>query len=490
MLFQQKQPIVVSGKANPGAEVIVNLFNEQTMQSLRSGHAKSKSDGKWNVSLSPLSASYTNYCIKVTSAGDCYWIHDVLIGELWLSGGQSNMDLPLRYILGGGTLMTSATNDALRIFYQPIIDGSWYQGVPEAPLDDIAGAEWMKANCERNVENCSGIAYSFALNLFKSLNGDGQQVPVGIINTAVGATSIDCWMSHQAAEADPEIRSKLPQHWNQGEWSESQYHEPWNQATALFNLKIAPLTSHAVRGFIWCQGESDAGLGEPGAQFYQRALAALIGDWRNQWGKRNQPFILSQLAAYDDNGHLPPEQRPSWAFLREAQYEVTKRIPNTAAIPIHDVPLTWNTGDSNYKAPIHPLDKLPVGERMALAARAIAYGEKVDFQGPVFERMEMSGDRIVVHFRNAAGLKFLTGSGLHGFAVCGADRKFMNATAQIVGDTVEVSNPRIKSPVALTYGFSSMNHCANLFNGAGLPAVPFRTDRIKSEFVDCCDGDD
>jgi sialate O-acetylesterase len=282
----------------------------------------------------------------------------------------------------------------------------------------------------------------------------------------------------------------LPEHWNQGEWSESQYHEPWNQATALFNLKIAPLTTHAVRGFIWCQGESDAGFGKAGAEFYQKALTVLIGDWRKQWGNSKQSFILSQLAAYDDDGHMPAEQRSSWAFLREAQSDVGARISNTAAIPIHDVPVTWNTGDFGFKAPIHPLDKVHVGERMALAARAITYGERVDFQGPVFERMEMSGDRIVVHFRNATGLKYLTGSGLLGFAVCGADRKFMNATAQIVGDTVEVSNSRIKSPVALTYGFTSMNHCANLFNGAGLPAVPFRTDRIKSVFVDCCDCDD
>ena len=183
---------------------------------------------------------------------------------------------------------------------------------------------------------------------------------------------------------------------------------------------------------------------------------------------------------------MPGDKLESWAYPREAQFEVAQSVPETAAIPIHDVPLTWDYGDFGYKHFVHPLDKQPVGERMALAALGLGYGESVEYLGPIFDRMTIVGAKAILHFRNARGLKSDGDGPLLGFAICGEDRRFAEGEARIVGETVIVTSPSITNPVAVTYGFTSMNHCANLFNGHGLPAYPFRTDKVKSNFLRGC----
>jgi len=483
ILFQQDEPVVLWGKAAPNSEVTAEITGENTSERIETARAIADSNGRWRISLKPLKASFKKYSIKISGDGDTRFIHDALVGELWLSGGQSNMDVPLRYIIGGRELMAAAWCDGIRIFYQKVADESWWKSVPETPVDDTVNGRWLPAY-GTNVAECSGVAYTFASALYDALNKDGKEVPVGIINTAVGATGVADWMSRTAIESDSELKSKLPAKWNVGDWK--QYYQPWGQATALFNLKIAPLTSHAVRGFIWYQGENDAGFGKRGAEFYKKALTALIADWRYQWGGKARPFILTQLHAWDDGGKMPVEQLETYAYMREAQFDVAQAVPETAAVAIHDVQLTWNTGDFGYKCNCHPLDKRPVGERMALAARALAYGESVEYGGPVFDRMEILGEKAVLHFHHSQGLKVGGNGRLLGFAICGEDRRFAEAEAHIVGETVEVANSQVRNPVAVTYGFTSMNHCANLFNGNDLPAYPFRTDKVNSAYLKGC----
>lgn len=484
ILFQQNEPIVLWGKADAGSKINIMMIDEESQKVVRETHAAADATGHWKAELKSLKASFRTYGIKITTELEDRLIHDVIVGELWLTGGQSNMDLPLRYIIGGREMIAAAKDDAIRVFYQRGMDQSWWKRVPREPVDDALDGRWLPAN-GTNVAECSGVAYTFALALHDALNKGGKQVPIGVMNTAVGATAIGSWISRPTMERDAELKSKLPTHWDVGEWKE--YYQPWSQATALFNLKIAPLTNHAVRGFLWYQGESDAWFGETGAAFYKKTQTALIEDWRNHWGGKSRPFILSQLHAYDDGGKMPTEKLETWAYFREAQFEVTQSVPKTAAIAIHDVPLTWDYGDFAYKGFVHPLDKRPVGERMALAARVIAYAEPVEYRGPMFDRLEIAGTNAVVHFKDAKGLKLNGGGPLLGFGLCGPDRRFAEADARIAGETVLVRNPAITNPVAVTYGFSSMNHCANLFNGQGLPAYPFRSDKVKSSFVKGCE---
>jgi len=478
ILFQQEEPIVVWGKAQPDAKISAELADENSGAAIDNGSAVADADGRWKISLKPLKASFKKYTVKITSDGDMRLIHDALVGELWLSGGQSNMAFPVRRMLGGEEIMAGASQDDIRIFYQQIVDPAWRKGIPQAtPVDDTVNGRWLPATSGTNVADCSGVAYSFAQALYDDLNKDGRQVPVGVINTAVGSTGVETWMSRAAMEGDPQLTARMPTNWNAGKW---------DQATTLFNLKIAPLTRHAVRGFIWYQGENNASGGEVGAVFYKRALTALIADWRQQWGGQRRPFILSQLAALDDEGKMPLYKLDSLAMLREAQLEVAQTVPQTAAIPIHDLPKTWNIGNFGWEAPVHPLDKKPVGERMALAARALAYGEAVQYMGPVFDQLEIKGDKAIINFQHARGLNAGGGGRLLGFAICGSDRHFVEAEACIVGEAVEVTNVKIKDPVAVTYAFTAMNHSANLFNGLGLPAYPFRTDKVKSDFLKGC----
>jgi sialate O-acetylesterase len=483
ILFQQNEPIVLWGKADPGSKINVLMVEVESQKIVREAHVAADANGCWKAELKSLKASFRTYGVKITTENEGRLIHDVIIGELWLTGGQSNMDLPLRYIIGGCEMIADAKCDTIRIFYQRGMDQSWWKSVPDEPVEDALDGRWVLAN-GTNVAECSGVAYTFALALHEALNKKGREIPIGVMNTAVGATAISSWMSRAAMESEPELKSKLPVHWNVGEWKE--YYQPWSQATALFNLKIAPLTNHAVRGFLWYQGESDAWSGEAGAAYYKKAQAALIADWRTHWGGKPRSFILSQLHAYDDGGKMPAEKLETWAYFREAQFEIAQSVPKTATIAIHDVPLTWDYGDFAYKGFVHPLDKKPVGERIALAARTLAYRESAAYRPPMFERLEAVGTNAVVQFKNAKGLKVEGNGVLRGFAICGADRRFVEAEARIVGDTVLVTSPVVTNPVAVTYGFTSMNHCANLFNGENLPALPFRSDTVKSSYLKGC----
>ena len=492
ILFQQQEPIVIWGKATPGAEITVKLNFEESGAVVCQGRSITTADGQWRIRLNPLQASFQKYMVTITGDADTRVIHDVLVGELWLTGGQSNMQLPVRVILGGDKLINGASCDNIRIFTQSYLDDAWIRSVSEKPLADTSNGQWLPANSGAKVSECSGVAYTFALALYDSLNRNGRQVPVGVMTTAVGATEIASWISRPAAQIVPELRAKLPQVLN--DFPDYPTNQAFHQASGLFNCKIAPLAPHAVRGFLWYQGESDAlsmGAGETGAEYYRQAFTTLIQDWRKLWGGQPRPFIFSQLASYHDFSTNNVDHL-YWAYLREAQLEVARAVPQTAAVAIHDVADTWNMlgikeGAVPGFGPIHPLDKRPVGERMALAARALAYHESVEYQGPEFKRMEVKGDKVLIHFRHATGLK-VNGDSLLGFGICGPDRRFVEGQARIVGRTVAVTSLEVKRPVAVTYAFADLNHCANLFNGNNMPAFAFRTDKIKSAYLKSCPG--
>lgn len=237
--------------------------------------------------------------------------------------------------------------------------------------------------------------------------------------------------------------------------------EDQNTSTALYNAMIHPWLPYGIKGAIWYQGESNAGRSFQ----YRQLLATMIGDWRNRWGVGDFPFLIVQLANYMQRNVAPVED--GWAELREAQNIAAKKAGKAAVAVIIDA------GDAND---IHPKDKQTVGHRLGLAAMQIAYGKKGDFLSPLYHSMQVSGNRIRARFDNAAkGLLGRNGD-LRGFAIAGSDRKFVWARAQVVGrDTVEVWSPSVATPVAVRYAWSA-NPLCNLYNSAGLPASPFRTD--------------
>jgi len=236
--------------------------------------------------------------------------------------------------------------------------------------------------------------------------------------------------------------------------------ENQNSPSVLYNGMIVPLQPYAIRGVIWYQGESNAGR----AVEYQTLFPAMIRNWRQDWSEGDFPFLFVQLAPFMKIEASPQES--AWAELREAQRLTTLTVPQTAMAVITDV------GEEND---IHPRKKEPVGARLARAARALAYREPIEYSGPTYQSMRVEGDRIVLQFQHTEGGLTARGGALKGFTIAGEDRKFVNARAEIRSDTVVVSSPEVSHPVAVRYGWANYP-VVNLWNGAGLPASPFRTD--------------
>jgi sialate O-acetylesterase len=336
----------------------------------------------------------------------------------------------------------------------------------------------------------SGVGYFFARDLQAAL-----KVPVGLIDAAYGGTPAEAWMSPEAVQSRPEFQPILDEYAQQVQDSPramAQYHAEvaawdkaaaeakqagkpapasprpqlpmgpfnWRRPSGLYRGMISPLVPYAMRGVIWYQGERNT----PRAKQYRTLFPTLISDWRKLWQQGDFPFLFVQLAPFGAPSQVPRESL--WAELREAQLLTSLSVPHTAMAVITDV------GDEKD---IHPKRKQAVGARLALAARAIAYGEPVAFRGPTYDRMEVRGDRVVLSFSHVGSGLVCRGDKLEGFAICGADGKYVNADAEIVGDHVEVHSPKVPAPIAVRFGWAEYP-VVNLWNKDGLPASPFRTD--------------
>jgi len=276
-------------------------------------------------------------------------------------------------------------------------------------------------------------------------------VPVGLISSNYGGTVAEAWTSRESLHANPAFQSFLA---NPVDPANA------NSPTGLYNAMIHPLLPASIRGAIWYQGESNAGR----AYEYRTLFPAMIEDWRQAFKQPEMPFFFVQLAPWRAIVAEPGES--DWAELREAQLLTSINVPHTGQAVITDL------GDV---ADIHPPQKGPVGERLARAARALVYGEDVEYSGPLYDKLTVSGEKAILSFTHLGGGLMARDGALKGFTVCGADRKFYNAEAHIDGDTVIVSSPQVAEPVAVRYGWANYP-VVNLFNQAELPASPFRTD--------------
>jgi sialate O-acetylesterase len=464
-ILQQAMPVPVWGTARDGEKVTVRFQNQEV-----STVAK---DGRWSVKLKPLKAGGP---FMLTIIGDnTITLTNVLVGEVWLCSGQSNMGFKLNRAENAAEAIGKAADPELRLFTVP-------RGAEDSPQTDLKGS-WNESS-PASASNFSAVAYFFGRDLRRTLN-----VPVGLIDSSVGGTPAEAWTSRGALESDPELKEILEQHAEsvknfdavkaqaqyekqvakrkealkrakaKGEAQPAVVPRPANPAqgtkrpSCLYNAMIAPLQPFAIRGAIWYQGEANSGR----AQQYQKLFPAMIRDWRSAWKQGDFPFLFVQIA---------PHERMS-AEIREAQLLTSEKVPKTAMAVTVDV---GNATD------IHPTKKEPVGARLALAARALAYGEKVEYSGPVFESMKVNGERAVLKFKHVGGGLVAKGGELRGFVVAGPDGNFQPAKAVIERDKIIVSSPSVSKPAALRYGWESVPD-VNLFNEAGLPASPFRTDR-------------
>ncbi len=466
MVLQRDMPVHLWGWAEPGEKVTVSLRDAS-----RSDTADEL--GKWSVFLPPQQAGGP---YKLTVAGsNTIVLDDVLIGDVWFASGQSNMEMPLSGWPGAplknsAEEIADATHDNLRLLHIPQKSSSF-------PLRD-ADASWTPCTPE-TARSFSAAAYFFGRDI-----AGREHVPVGLVESSWGGTVIEAWMSLDAISADASL---MPLFTNRAHMMDSQADvkeilaaekredeeaqkagepapihtwrpDPASWAPAgLFNGMVAPLTPMTIRGVIWYQGESNSRLGF--APLYVREFPAMITDWRRQWHEGDFPFLFVQIANFTSNN------TENWATIREAQRR-TLRLVNTA------MTVTLDIGNPDN---VHPTDKQSVGARLALGARALSYGEKVEYSGPLFRCATTDGDAMRVWFDHIAGGLEAKGGALEGFEVAGVDHHFVKAEARIDGGNVVASSPEVAHPKYVRFGWANAP-VVNLFNSAGLPASPFTSE--------------
>ena len=457
-VLQRDRPIVVWGWAVPGANVNVTFGD-------RRSSAMVAADGTWRATLPPMPASARPEDISVASGEARVLIHDVVVGEVWLAAGQSNMHFRMAKIADAATEIPAEPIPAVRML---MVDESFSQ----QPQTDLAG-RWQVATPE-TIPGFSAVAFCFARDLQRALG-----VPVGVVVSAVGGTRIETWMDRRDLADDATDRRML------AEWSSvppdefariAERYRAYQRARdaasaagnpapkrptrrchdcpgALHDGMIAPLIPWVFRGAVWYQGEANSDA--PGR--YHRLMPALVARWRSWWGA-DLPLLFVQL---------PPYRGTSPEF-RAAQAEIARTIPHSAMI------VTTDVGEADD---IHPARKQPVGARLALAAEGLAYGRPVVWQGPRFSSLRVDGDRVLVTFTHVdGGIKTRDGQRLCGFSLAGADGRFVESASEIVGDQVVVyGGKQVQRPLAVRYAWAAVPS-ANLINGAGLPAAPFSSE--------------
>ncbi len=426
-VLQRGQDVPVWGTAKDGEKVTVE-FAGQTATTTAQG-------GKWRVELKPLEAGGP-FSMKI-SGENTITVNNLLVGEVWLASGQSNMEWKFDNSASPEVERAKADYPQIRMITVTKVTSL-------EPVNEINGS-WQECSPE-SVGKFSAVGYYFARDLHAKLG-----VPVGVISTSWGGTPAQAWTSAEGFEGHPELKGYAAQ-------LKSARKKPPEKGPgphfpgSLYNAMIAPVVPYAMKGVIWYQGESNAGKSKE----YQTLFPAMIADWRAKWKLGEFPFLYVQIAPFKGQ---PPE-------IREAQLLTLGKSGNTAMV------VTTDYGNAND---IHPKQKEPVGHRLSLAARALAYGEKIGYSGPLFDSMKAAGGKVEISFRHVGGGLVAKDGALKGFTIAGADGKFVPAKAAIQGDKVVVSAGGVADPKAVRYGWENVPD-VNLFNQEGLPASPFRTD--------------
>jgi sialate O-acetylesterase len=486
MVVQAETAVPIWGWAEPAEEVKVSLAGEAKTTT-------AGADGKWLVRLGPLRASAEAKTLAVAGKNKLT-VSDVLVGEVWLCSGQSNMEMQLRGLHGevdrADEEIAAANYPQIRMFvHRQIYDIYKLPAPPAEPLTDRAGA-WLVCSPD-TAASFTAIGYFFARELHRQLD-----LPIGIINAAVGGTPIEAWTSLPAQQAEPALEPVLAD-WQQRlsqfdpdraqhdfELAKQQWlkqrallrtkgEEPPKAPArfknlrvmapgALFNGVIAPLVPYSVRGVLWYQGERNAA--GPLTHFYGVQLRTLVEEWRARWGQQLY-FAWVQLPRIQKEQRAPSEPNGWGVAVREA-------MRKSLSLPRTGMAITIDYGGVTDG---HPTNKADFAARLTLLALHDVYGKPIPlWSGPLFREAKRDGDKMVLTFDHATGLKSSAGE-LRAFAIAGADRRFVWANAKIVVDKVVVWSDDVSEPHAVRYGWAA-NPACNLVNAAGLPASPFRTD--------------
>ncbi len=478
MVLQADAEIPVWGRAKRGAKVTVT-FGDETQSAL------ANDQGAWHVRLKSRAANATPARMLIQSGGERIQFSDILIGEVWICAGQSNMEWTLDQSTNGKEELSAADHRDLRLLHLAGGASGSYTARHLARLtpERFCEGEWKVASAE-SAREFSAVGWYFGRHLQREL-----KVPVGLICPAVGGTPAEAWIPREVLEADPKLNKLVAGNWldngRLGEFCRTRGQQNLLQAIQageaipgddlgpnhsfkpgfMWSAGIEPLVPSAMRGVIWYQGESNA---ETPARVRQHRLLfpLLISQWRKQWRQGDFPFLFVQLPALN---------RPAWPSFRDGQRQVLKQLENVG------MAVTIDTG---HPTNVHPPLKKPIGERLANWALGMTYGltTHANYKGPLIDVAEREGGSMVVSFRHAGeGLNSCDGQPLRHFEVRGDDGVFHPASAKIIGkSTIAVSSPQVDKPTHVRYAWLSFpNPAVNLVNAAGVPASPFTTERAE-----------
>ncbi|MBS1601599.1 MAG: sialate O-acetylesterase [Bacteroidetes bacterium] len=434
MVLQQKSDVELWGWARKGAKVTVVTSWNNKVYGIVAG-----SDGGWRVMVGtpvaggPYTISFDDGKRKV--------LRDILIGEVWICSGQSNMEMPVKGfanqpVLHSTGLLMDSRNPQIRLFRLE-------RAMTREPQTNCKATSWEEAG-PVSVGNFSAVGYQYAKLLQEKL-----KVPVGMIMTTWGGTVVEAWMDRHALEAFPDIKVLAD-----GDTTKINKNEP----AVLFNAMVNPLVGYGIRGVIWYQGEQN----RPNPQVYDRLLAGMVKEWRDLWKRGDWPFYYVQIAPFVYNDRLGPA-----APLREAQQRAWAMIPHSGMVV---------SMDAGEERTIHPANKTVISERLACWALADTYGwVGLPYESPVYKSMKVTGDTVTVAFDHSPNGLTSWGKPMEDFEVAGGDKKFYPAHARIVAHGVQLVSDSVKVPVAVRYAYKNWV-VGDLYNTEGLPAAPFRTD--------------
>lgn len=456
MVVQRGIPIHLWGSADIDEAVSVEFRGEKRS-------TKPDALGRWHIYMSP-GAAGGPFALTITGKNTIRFT-DVLVGDVWLASGQSNMEFRTEQIQNAESELSNAEFPQIRVLQIEKRSSPF-------PLPEVVTNGWH--HCSREtIAKFSAIGFLFAREIHQR-----EKIPLGVIDSTWGGTSIESWTSIAATGSDatlmPIVRARGMRMEQQVEWQMQREAEalakkrgekvaavPWRpdppmwSLGELYNAMIAPLTAFPIRGALWYQGEANTRRdGAP--DLYGRQLAAMITDWRQRWGIGDFPFYYVQIANFRSDAS------EDWPAVREGQRSALQ-VKNTGMAVIIEI---GNPDD------VHPLNKQDVAKRLALWARAKTYGENVEYSGPLFRQLTREGSSLRLWFDHARGLA-ASGGALHGFEIAGSDGQYHSANARIDGETVIVDSKDAPLPTSVRYGWANAPTC-NLFNQDGLPASPFQ----------------
>lgn len=436
MVLQRQRPVPVWGTASPGETVQVSIAGQQ--QTVRADK-----DGRWMVKLAAMKAGGPHDLM--VKAGTTQTMKDVLVGEVWLASGQSNMAMQVRRCRDAEKEQAGAKFPAIRMF-------TVARNAQLEPQDACKGT-WQVCS-PKTVGGFSGTAYFFGRRLHRDLD-----VPVGLVNSSWGGTAIEAWTSLDVQQKDSRLAPVL------APWKTNKKTNK-NRPANLFNGMIQPLVPYAIRGAIWYQGERNS-RSVASSLLYRHQLPLLVRDWRKRWGQGDFPFLWVQLPNFKARTS-DPNLLSTWALARESMLL-------SLTLPASGMAVTIDVGEARD---IHPKNKQDVGDRLARAGLAIAYQKDVVAMGPLMRSVTIEDSRVRLQYDHVGAGLVARGNdqAVRGFALAGPDRKFHVARARIEGDSVVVWSKTVPDPIAVRYAFSDNPDC-NLYNEAGIPASPFRSDR-------------